>query len=78
MSARVLFEGSNGQVCCVDHVGHYAQSVLRAHPHVVVVDTPLGDWVRLSSDEVTEWAEYMAEHGRDACEGCEERKGVRA
>jgi hypothetical protein len=69
-----LFEGSNGQVCCPDHVGHYAQSVLAVYPDAGVVNTPLGDWVRLSFVERDEWVRMMADHGREGCEVCESRK----
>jgi hypothetical protein len=70
---RVLFVGQNGQVCCPDHVGHYGQVILRDYPDACVLDTPLGEWVRMSFVEVDEWVAYMGERGRDACEVCASR-----
>lgn len=56
----------NGSVCCVDHVGSYAQAQLETNPKLKTIVTPITTWERLSAAEVAEVATY----NEDICETC--------
>lgn len=66
-----LWESNSGRVCCPDHLGNAASAQRSANPRALGLVTSLDVWRRMSSDDVAEWAEFMAEMGRSVlCEGC--------
>lgn len=59
---------TTGQLCCADHVGHYAQTAIAARPNAKRWDTPLGDWTRWTADDDAAWVAAIGSAA--TCEVC--------
>ncbi len=58
----------SGSICCLKHVGMYAQTAIAARPKARRWHTPLGDWTRWTAADEADW---VAEFGEPAqCESC--------
>jgi hypothetical protein len=62
----------NGRTCCPDHMGCYADVILKQNPRTRVIQTDLTVWERMTAAEIAEWSEYLAaEYGEtELCETC--------
>lgn len=63
---NAIYIDYNGRTACAEHGGAYLKAALQATPNARTIDTPLGDWVRLSAKEA-------ASPGMD-CETCDMHK----
>lgn len=44
----------NGRIACGEHGGAYLKAALEQSPNARTIDTPLGDWVRLTKKEASQ------------------------
>lgn len=50
---NAIYIDYNGRTACAEHGGQYLKAALQANPNARTVDTPLGDWIRLSKKEAS-------------------------
>lgn len=48
-----LWIEANGRVVCPDHAGHYLRTALEVLPHSLHIFTPLGVWMRVTTEPAT-------------------------
>lgn len=69
--AQTLWTDDNGRVACPEHMGCSATFLLQQNPRLRVIENGYTTWERMTKAEVTDWMEYLAEHGHTvACETC--------
>lgn len=72
---KQLWIHDNGQVCCPEHMGHYATCELARTPRARALHTPLGTWERLAQADVAQLAEMIGHEVRcEICESIERRQ----
>lgn len=65
------YENLNGSVACFKHIGCSAQAHLDTNPNARAFDTDLTRWYRMTTKQVSEFAELVKNHGNGAvCESC--------
>jgi hypothetical protein len=71
------WENDQQMVTCLDHAGAYLQAAIAEHPRAKTHNTPLGEWIRLSADEISEIHQMREEFNLPTsdsiCEVCNSR-----
>ncbi len=68
-ATETFWEDLNGRIVCDKHLGMEASSKLKARPNAKVIKTSMTEWMLMTEEEATEFADLIGAN-HTICETC--------